>query len=1795
MNRMTTKHRQGSVAYFVSLTLAAASMAVAGAAVAGPGPLPPDTKPGVVCLDTEADGLTPLSAAACAPGRTVGTYYANSPILPKFVDPLPGLMAPTDAAAPNTPHIPLALPDTSTYPGSHYYVMGVVEYSQQMHSSLPKETTLRGYVQLYPQGATTHGANAYPLTYPDGTAIKWPNSDEQVVAYEKPHYLGPIVVAEKGVPVRMLMMNFLPAGRGAQNGNEWVRNGDLFLPVDESLGGAGATTTAGETFAQNRVSIHLHGGDSPWISDGTPHQWFIPGNDPSSHKIGASLKPVPDMPPPPPGGETIFWPNDQSARFMWFHDHTFGLTRQNAYAGMATGYLITDPAEDAALGITDYPLLPLVLQDKTFVPTDIATQDAKWDVNKWGKPGDLWMPHVYEVNETETATPEPNPAGRWDFGPQDTSVAFTPILDRPNGDVDQPSTTPEMFNDTPVINGVAYPKVTVEPRPYRVRMLNGSNDRYLNLSLYVADPDFTSPVPGAGNTEVRMMHEPAPVEGITLTDPGSTYVEPVVTITDAKGLGSGAMASAVLVGGVITGITLDSPGAGYVDPVVTITDASGPGTGATATATLLGGREGGIPDSDPTLAGPDIVQFGTEAGLLPTAVVHAPAPINLNDAGEVVSGGLYLGTAERADTIIDFSQYAGKTLILYNDSPSPVPGGDPRYDYFTGDPDQTRFGGAPSTVPGYGPNVRTIMQINVTAAAAGTPTSFDAITFSGLVSARHAASIAVDEPMIATNVAAPGEIAFDGTTLTVNGTTQPVQIKTIQGGYDVNFGRLIANFGADLGDANGPTPIGYIDPPTEIINPGDTQYWVLRNIDADNHPVHFHLFNVQVLGRRQTDGTIRAPLEMERGWKETVQSWPGEDLIVALRPKTPLAPFGLANSVRLLDPSLAPGATQPHLNYPAGATAPEAFLQVDLSTGAPAATPVTNSQQDFGWEYVWHCHILGHEENDLMRPMVFNAVNTQPGVPTDVGVNAGTVTWTDPTPIGAALTKGNTSNEYGFRVERTTVVDGIAGSFAPLGAPQALWADNINARANSESLEDLGAGSLDANTDYAYRVVAVNQASAATSNSGESVSAAYVVHNTPLAPSALTAGTPIVVSGTADVSVGLSWTDNSTNEDGFVIARDGTDIQTVSRNTTSWNDTLKDVSTAAAHTYTVRATNDTKESAVSAGISVTPVVPTPAAPTTLAATPAVAANSTVDVPLTWVDNATNETGYEVLRDGVVVATIAANRTSYTDNLAGISASTTFNYAVHAKNVGGTSADATLAVTPPVPPPQAPSGLNGSTQLNSVNSSAFVVLRWNDNADNETGYTVTRTAPAGLPVVVGTLPAGSTVFADQINNITAATTYSYAVTATNVGGSSAAATTAITVQVPAPLAPTAVTATSTTAAGTGVMTVNLAWLDNATNEASYTVTRTSSAGGAPVVTTLVANTKAFKDTLAKPLVETTYTYVVAAVNTGGTSAATPVTVKQSAALPGTPAVQAPVGVKNAILNTAAVTLNWTDVANETSYQVKRGATVLATLPAGSTSYVDTTLPAFTSKTAITPTTYTVSAINNLGTANGTASYTPGVTLAAPTNLSTTYVAAVGATAAGYQLNWTDNSFAESGYYVQRSDYTANATTGALAWTAYTRVPTATSTLATNLQTYLDTSAGVATSPLHRYQVLAVNGALLGAVTTSVDLNTGVLMAGPTGLKSGGGSTTTSIPLGWTKTTSLFATGYEIQICTGKTAVCNALGATWTSLPTVAGSATVKAAAAGLVTRTTYSFRIRAINSAYPALNSVWSAPVQLATK
>ena len=145
----------------------------------------------------------------------------------------------------------------------------------------------------------------------------------------------------------------------------------------------------------------------------------------------------------------------------------------------------------------------------------------------------------------------------------------------------------------------------------------------------------------------------------------------------------------------------------------------GPSRRSAQPGDILDNRTGGVPD--PRNIGPSMVQIGTEGGFLPTPVVLPNTPIGYerNPKNIVVTNvsqhNLLLGPAERADVIIDFSQFAGKTIILYNDCPAAIPAADSRLDYYTDDVDQTATGGTVSTLPGYGPNTRTIMEFHVSA------------------------------------------------------------------------------------------------------------------------------------------------------------------------------------------------------------------------------------------------------------------------------------------------------------------------------------------------------------------------------------------------------------------------------------------------------------------------------------------------------------------------------------------------------------------------------------------------------------------------------------------------------------------------------------------------------------------------------------------------------------------------------------------------------------------------------------------------------------------------------------------------------------------------------------------------------------------------------------------------------------------------------------------------------------------------------------------------------------------------
>jgi FtsP/CotA-like multicopper oxidase with cupredoxin domain len=878
--------------------------------------------------------------------------WANSPQLRKFVDTLPGLGAQNKNNLGQ--YIPVAIPDKVTYPGSDYYEMEVGQFTEQMHSDMPA-TTLRGYRQT--------------------------NTTDETV--NKFHNLGPMIIAEKDRPVRIKFTNKLGTGEA----------GDLFIPVDTTIMGSGEfdinynpetkesiPPTFG-VFTQNRAVIHLHGGRSPWISDGTAHQWITPAGEDTDYPKGVSVAYVPDMwfdaagntipscagknscsepgatNNPGPGSQTYYWSNQQSARLMFYHDHSWGITRLNVYVGEVAGLLVTDSTEKELInaGLIPSDQIPLIVQDKTFVdPASIDATDPTW---KWGSnppariKGDLWWPHVYmpAQNPYNPDLSGINAYGRWHYGPwfwpPTNNIAYGPVANPyydPNCDpsvefcqppempgTPNPSWGAEAFMDTPVINGTAYPRLEVEPKAYRFRILNGSHDRFFNLQIYVADPNV--------KFEDRL--------------------------TEVK------MVPAVL-----------TPGFPETWP----TD----------------GREGGVPD--PATSGPSFIQIGTEGGFLPSPVVLPNQPINWNTdpttftAGIVLQqneggGTLMLGPAERADVIVDFSQFAGKTLILYNDAPAPWPALDPHYDYYTGAPDNRSMGGADTTLVGYGPNTRTIMQIKVEDHTPATnyvetvlpllQKAFVSTADSPGVFARGQEPIVVGQSAYnaAYNLQFPATWPYWGlsrisdNTLsfqTVNGTKVqnfPMDPKAIQdemGEVFDEYGRMSAKLGLEVpftvaGRQNFVLQ-NFVDPATEIVADGQVQIWKITQNGVDTHPVHFHLFEVQLLNRVGWDGFMYLPDPNELGWKDTVRVSPLQDTIVALRP-IPQAtiPFALPSSIRPLNPAFPLGSTM-------------GFTNINPVTGQIITPAVTNQMTNFGWEYLWHCHILSHEESDMMRPVIFN-------------------------------------------------------------------------------------------------------------------------------------------------------------------------------------------------------------------------------------------------------------------------------------------------------------------------------------------------------------------------------------------------------------------------------------------------------------------------------------------------------------------------------------------------------------------------------------------------------------------------------------------------------------------------------------------------------------------------------------------------------------------------------------------------------------------------------------------------------
>src|SRR4029453_7659696 len=107
------------------------------------------------------------------------------------------------------------------------------------------------------------------------------------------------------------------------------------------------TTTGGP------ITPHVHGCEVEPQSDGTPMTWFTAGFAEKGHDWTK---------------EVLTYANSQLPATIWYHDHAFGYTRHNVYAGLAGFYVITDPGNEP-VGLPSGPYdIGLAIQDRMLPP-----------------------------------------------------------------------------------------------------------------------------------------------------------------------------------------------------------------------------------------------------------------------------------------------------------------------------------------------------------------------------------------------------------------------------------------------------------------------------------------------------------------------------------------------------------------------------------------------------------------------------------------------------------------------------------------------------------------------------------------------------------------------------------------------------------------------------------------------------------------------------------------------------------------------------------------------------------------------------------------------------------------------------------------------------------------------------------------------------------------------------------------------------------------------------------------------------------------------------------------------------------------------------------------------------------------------------------------------------------------------------------------------------------------------------------------------------------------------------------
>jgi FtsP/CotA-like multicopper oxidase with cupredoxin domain len=281
------------------------------------------------------------------------------------------------------------------------------------------------------------------------------------------------------------------------------------------------------------------------------------------------------------------------------------------------------------------------------------------------------------------------------------------------------------------------------------------------------------------------------------------------------------------------------------------------------------------------IPGVEVWQIGNEGGFL-------AAPVNVTaDHGN----RLLMGLAERADTIVDFSNVPAGNYVLGNVGPDePFGGGVPGVDFPVADPGSTGQ----------------VMQFRVVSAVGADDTTPPQYLQLPAISPLPAAALTRQLALI--------EEASEGA---------DEEGEEVEGPVEALLGTVTAGVW---------TKRKWMDAVTENPTIGATEVWEIYNTTADAHPMHIHEVAFEVIDREglilNTEGEVAEPIQLD-GTKSPPEPWE----------------TGVKDTV---------------IAYPGQVTRVKARF----------ATP---------GQYVWHCHIVEHEDNEMMRP--YRIGPAQPGQP----------------------------------------------------------------------------------------------------------------------------------------------------------------------------------------------------------------------------------------------------------------------------------------------------------------------------------------------------------------------------------------------------------------------------------------------------------------------------------------------------------------------------------------------------------------------------------------------------------------------------------------------------------------------------------------------------------------------------------------------------------------------------------------------------------------------------------------------